>query len=146
MITRVAYSHSEPYSAAGFRPDLRPYLAVQIQAGALHVDTMGIVDSGADLTLFNEQLLEPLGLDKSQAVRIVEVGAAGRGELAFCFDVILRIKGGSFSDQIGFTPAADPAYGWLGRPGLFMACAIGFDERRARFLYHFLPPAATVAL
>jgi hypothetical protein len=58
----VRYARTESYSRLRAGEPYRPYLAVRIQSGGRHFDTVAIVDSGADSTVFDKQLAAVLGL------------------------------------------------------------------------------------
>ena len=138
MTVTVRYAKSESYSALASGMPSRPYIAVRLQSGGRHVDTMGLVDSGADTTIFHEDFATPLGLvlDPSLARPVSGIGG---GAPAWFFDLYLSAAGKRFRAEIGFSQGVPREFGLLGRADFFMAFNVGFSQRTSQFLLHPLP-------
>jgi len=135
----VRYGRLEAYRAPIPGQPAGPYVPVRLYNGGLSRDTLGLVDSGADVTLFNVGFAALLNVDLT-GVPDERVGGVGGATLVKFVPLQLAVGGSRFSDRVGFTTGIGVQFGLLGRTGFFRACAVGFDERQARLLYHFLPP------
>ncbi len=71
------YEYSSRFSPAGTAA--LPMIRVQLRNGARSVLAFALVDSGADVSLFNADLAAALGLDRRSAQQHTNFGADGAG-------------------------------------------------------------------
>jgi hypothetical protein len=65
------------------RPFQRPYLIIRLINGARHKDVISLVDSGADVCLFNADLGRMLGIEIEAAPTLNFQGVSGTKEVAY---------------------------------------------------------------
>ena len=124
-----------PYDRrTGVPRPLVPVRIAQPSEPARFRNTFGLVDSGADGSLFHVSFALTLGLpiDPSEAVRTG--GTAGDID-AWFHDVTLTVAERRFPARVGFVD--NPRlirFGVLGRQDLFRVFRVAFDER-AQMLY-----------
>lgn len=141
MTTPVRYGRSEPYYKLNPTDQIaRPYIPVQIQAGGRHFDTVGLIDSGADHTSFNADLLLALGLQWSDGTYSEIAGMNGQPEEARLFNLNLIVRQHRFPATVWFTKSHITMFGLLGRDSFFNAFRVGFDQRAELALLHPLAP------
>jgi hypothetical protein len=128
----VHYRLERPYSRHFGGPP-RPYLAVQLRNGATGLDTLALVDSGADSSLFHKDFALALGfvLDPVEARTTVGVGGSVP---TWYFDIVLFVAGKHIPSRVAFADGWRGEYGLLGRGDFFRAFRVGFDEVGARLL------------
>ena len=127
----VRYRWVEPYTTQF--GDTRPYIPVRLQHGGRAFDTMGLIDSGADGSLFNLQWAQVLGftLDPS---RVQQTGGVGGTADLWTFDMHITVAGKRFAARVGFSNGCPKEFGLLGRSDFFRAFAVGIDEPGNRVL------------
>jgi hypothetical protein len=133
----VRYSRIEPYTPLGGGP-FRPYLPVRLQNGGQFIDTVGLVDSGADVSFFNLQFAAVLGLALDPTKATTTQGVGGQAQ-CWEFDIHLTVLGKRFPGRVGFSSTWPPVFGLLGRADFFGAFQVGIDEIRQRALFHPSP-------
>jgi hypothetical protein len=116
----------------------RPCVPVRLQIGGKYIDTFGIVDSGADGSLFNMQFAIALGLNPAPTPDRVGSGVGG-GLDVWDFDIFMSAYGKRFAARVGFSPAWSPTVGLLGRADFFSAFHVGFDEPTHQVLLQARP-------
>lgn len=133
MTVNVRYARTEAYRPIHPGEPSRPYLPVRIQRGGRYVDTLGIVDSGADNSLFDKQIALVLGLtlDPSTTEPLDGVGGTSRG---WYYD-LFSVAGKRFPARVCFADWRLDC-GLLGRADFFKAFNVGFDQRNSRFHLH----------
>jgi len=135
---KVNYGLTQPYAPLPMDPTLRPYVSVRLQVGGRYLDTMGLIDSGADSSLFNEQYALGIGLDLSKGHVSTTRGVGGQITLVY-FDIFLTVRSHRFPARVGFSQQWPPQFGLLGRSDFFQAFNVGFDQRNQQVLLHGLP-------
>jgi hypothetical protein len=145
MTFKVNYGAFEPYSIIPPHMTLRPYIAVRLHSNGNFYDTFGLVDSGADLPLFNDQWAGVLGLVLTPGAQVSIGGIGTAGAIAWFFDIHLTVKSRRFPARVGFSPSSPREFGLLGRAGFFDAFRLGFDNPGARLLYNTYGPAPAAA-
>jgi hypothetical protein len=139
-MVNVKYGRSEAYIKLGPLNPPMPLVAVRIQGGGRYFDTRGLIDSGADVTSFNAELLVPLGLNWDNG-RLGNIrGVTGAPEEARIFDLRLTVCGHAFISSVQFTKSHIREFGLLGRADFFRAFRVGFDQRSEVTLLHPLAP------
>lgn len=138
MIT-LRLSRTESYTRAGLMGPLRPYVAVRIQHGGRFNDTLGLIDSGADNSLFHRQFALILGIDLSGVTKERTAGIGGGADVWY-YDVFLTVSAKRFPARVGFSDQAPTQFGLLGRDDFFRAFQIAFDQAKTQVHLHPAPP------
>lgn len=81
---------------------VRPALAVGIIGPAGQQDTIAIIDSAAEYSLFNGVRARPIGLDLETG-RQIRLGSLGGGLDARLFRITLEILGSRFDCEVAFS-------------------------------------------
>ena len=139
MTIKVNFGGVEPYSMVPPHTSLRPYIAVRLHSNGKFYDTFGLVDSGADSALFNDQWAGVLGLVLTPGAEVPIGGIGAAGAVAWFFNIHLTVKSRRFAAQVGFSPNTPKQFGLLGRAGFFDAFNLGFDNPGVRLLYSGRP-------
>lgn len=138
MTVTVKYGRFEVYSSLALGEPARPYVAVRLQNGGRYYDTFGLVDSGADSTLFHLDWTSVLALDPAPGAKRRTHGLGGDVDVWY-FNIYLRTTGQRFPARVGFTEGCPKEFGLLGRDDFFSAFGVGFDQRNTRVLFKALP-------
>jgi hypothetical protein len=138
MTVKVNYGGFEPYTVLPPHIRLRPYVAVRLQSNGLYYDTFGLVDSGADVVMFNLAWATPLGLVLTPGAE-EPIGGVGGGAVAWFFNIHLTVKSKRFAARVGFGSTIPREFGLLGRDAFFDAFNLGFDNPGLRLLYSARP-------
>jgi len=108
-------------------PHSRPLIPIRLigRPGFRPLDTLALLDSGADRCVFPEGFAVRLGLDLSAGIIVPLKGATG-GELsARIVPVTVELVGLAFDCHAAFTSGAIP-YSFIGREGIFESSKWGF--------------------
>jgi hypothetical protein len=107
---------------------LRPVIRVKVRHRdrALFYDVL--VDSGADINVFNEELAEALGIDLTSGVPAEVAGATGEPVSVYVHPVELTVGDRSFTAQVAFIPTPNP-FGLAGQQGFFDQFKVTFNFR-----------------
>jgi hypothetical protein len=146
---------SFPYAKSRIRPSaafpgvtekLTPVVPVTLLAGNRSALVYPVVDSGADYTVFSEEVAtELLGLDVRSGVAASFCGTTGDMQTAFCHPITLSIgdarNGVSYMTTVAFAPLPADTAGLLGQLGFFDHFAVTLDRRQDRITLRWNPPA-----
>jgi hypothetical protein len=105
----------------------RPVIPVRVAAADRWIDYEVLVDSGADICIFDVELAEDLGLDLHTGHPAIITGATGSPQDVFIHPVELSIAHHTFGARVAFMPTANP-YGLAGQRGFFSQLRITFDQ------------------
>lgn len=107
---------------------LRPVIPVEIIHKNCAVPYEVLVDSGADLCIFDAQIGELCGIDIMSGERQEISGITGVGENYYVHEVVIKIGGWSYKIKAGFLPhIAKLGYGVVGQKGFFDIFIVKFD-------------------
>jgi hypothetical protein len=109
----------------------RPNLAGWALANGKSFDFVGVVDSGADHSIFPFSAAFALGIDPMAGDPQVCRGASGQS-VVYLLPLTLAFAFGSFAAQVGFMETA-PETVLLGQTGLFDFARITMDRRAGIF-------------
>ena len=138
MTVTVRYRRIEGYQRSPINQVMAPLVAVRIAFSGRAVDTLGLVDSGADVATFNDAWAQPLGIDLTKYPTGSSTGIGGGGTSRHV-PVMLTACGKRFSATVSFSPLAPTPFGLLGRADFFEAFNVGFDQRNYQLLVQPLP-------
>ena len=107
---------------------LRPVIPVEIVYKGRSILYEVLVDSGADLCVFDAEIGEVLGIDVVRGERQAIGGVTGTKESFFLHTITLKIGSVSYTARVGFLPnMARMSYGVLGQQGFFDHFVVAFD-------------------
>ena len=131
---RVDYARFGLYSKPLGAAVPGPFTSVSLQYGGRHYDTLGLIDSGADTTIFHTQwaLAFRLPLDPAKSE---SGGGIGGGIRIWRHKIHLIALGERIEADVGFTDGCPKEFGLLGRADFFLAFNLGFDQKSSRFLF-----------
>ncbi len=105
----------------------RPIIPIRIAAADRWIDYEVLVDSGADICVFDAELAEDLGLDVTAGEPATITGATGSPQHVFIHPVELSIAHRTFGARVAFMATPEP-YGLAGQRGFFSQFRITFDQ------------------
>ena len=91
---------------------IRPIIPIKVSFGGTSVSYEVLIDSGADLCLFDREIGELIGIDFSQ------------GEI---HKVAISVGGWDFNIKAGFGPMPAMGHGIVGQKGFFDLFVVKFD-------------------
>ena len=129
------------------RRSVTPVVPVTLLTGDRSALVYPVVDSGADYTVFSEEVAtELLGLDVRSGVPVSFCGTTGDVQDAFCHLVTLRVgdarNGVSYVTTVAFAPLPADTAGLLGQLGFFDHFAVTLDRRQDRITLRWNPEGA----
>ncbi len=106
----------------------RPIIPVEIHNGTQSVQYHVLVDSGADLNVFDAEIGYAIGLDVKKGEKGKVFGIAGEGADFYIHQIQIKVGGRLFLVDAGFMPEPPTAgYGIVGQKGFFDIFVIKFD-------------------
>lgn len=108
---------------------LRPVIPIKIKNKGRSVNYEVLVDSGADLCIFDAEIGEIIGIDIESGRRDVVSGIAGQTADYFIHPVDIEIGGWPYKIEAGFLKrvAGGFNYGVVGQWGIFDIFVVKFD-------------------
>jgi hypothetical protein len=110
---------------------VRPVIPVRVAASDRWIDYEVLVDSGADICIFDAELTERLGLDLESGEHAVISGAIGAAQDVYIHPVELTVGPRTFGVRVAFMPTAEP-YGLAGQQGFFSQFRVAFDQPKGQ--------------
>lgn len=111
---------------------LRPVIPIEIIYQDKSVRYEALVDSGADINIFDADIAQILGIDLTSGEKSTVSGITGVGEPYYIHKVDLRIGGHIFKDiRVGFLKEIGAyGYGVVGQNGFFDLFIVKFDLKK----------------
>ena len=107
---------------------LRPVIPVEILHKDIAVPCEVLVDSGADICIFDAQIAEILGIELKTGKEQKVAGLTGVSESYYLHPVIISLGGWEYKIQVGFLPSSGKfGYGVVGQKGFFDIFVVKFD-------------------
>ncbi len=116
----------------------RPVIPVRVAASDQWIDYEVLVDSGADICIFDAELAERLGIDLESGEHAVISGATGGVQDAYIHPVELTVGPRTFGARVAFMSTPEP-YGLAGQRGFFAQFLVTFDQPNEQI--ELRPPA-----
>jgi hypothetical protein len=110
---------------------VRPVIPVRVATADRWIDYEVLVDSGADLCIFDAELAERLGLDLESGEPAVVAGATGGAHDVFIHPVELTVGPRTFGARVAFMSTSEP-YGLAGQRGFFSQFRVTFDQPKGQ--------------
>ena len=101
---------------------LRPVIPIKLKNGAQTISYEVLVDSGADLCIFDAEIGEALGIDVQKGQKKEVFGIGGKASVFFLNKVEIEVGGWSYKIEAGFMPNVAGrvmSYGVVGQKGFF---------------------------
>lgn len=112
---------------------VRPIIPVEVRYKDKSVNYFALVDSGADISLFHEEIGKILGIDIENGKKGYVSGVT-QGELQayYIHEIELNVGGWPFKTLVGFMPTLSKnGHGLLGQKGFFdLFKSINFDYNK----------------
>lgn len=113
---------------------LRPVIPVNLKSGNKSIAYEALVDSGADLCLFDAELGEYLGIEVKAGKKREVFGVGGKASIYYLNKITVEVGGWSFEIEAGFmfgVSGNQLRYGVLGQRGFFdQFKSINFDYNK----------------
>lgn len=109
------------------RDILRPVIPVEV-IGRLSVPYEVLIDSGADISIFDAQIGTLAGIEVKAGEPSTLVGATGTEEVFYLHEIGLVVGDAHFRTTVGFLPnMTRHGYGVVGQRGFFDTFIVKFD-------------------
>jgi len=115
---------------AGESSHLRPVIPIKIKSDTESIDYEVLVDSGADLCIFDAEIGELLGLNITKGKPNEVFGVGGKASIYYLHKIIIEVGGLSYEIEAGFMPSVAGnvmRHGLVGQKGFFDIFVIKFD-------------------
>lgn len=106
---------------------LRPVIPIEIEHLNLTVPYEVLVDSGADICIFNKQIADILGINLLKGIKLQVSGITGFPEDIYIHTLNIKIGGQGYKMDVGFIKMSNTSYGVVGQKGFFDKFLVKFD-------------------
>ena len=114
---------------------LRPVIPIKLSNKDLEIGYEVLVDSGADLCIFDAQIGEIIGIDIKKGKPKEVFGVGGKASLYYLHKVTIEVGGYPYKIEAGFMPNVAGnvmPYGLVGQKGFFDIFVVKFDLLKER--------------
>ena len=109
---------------------LRPVIPIKVKYAGNEIGYQVLVDSGADLCLFDAEIGDALGIDVKKGSAKEVFGVGGKASIYYLHKIAIEVGGWDYKIEAGFMPGvagrAIP-YGIVGQKGFFDIFIVKFD-------------------
>ncbi len=109
---------------------LRPVIRIEIVRNNLEVPYEVLVDSGADLCIFDASIAQILRIDIVKGEKHEVSGLTGFPEFYYLHPITIKVGGLEYKVDVGFMSMRGNAYGILGQKGFFDKFIVKFDLQK----------------
>lgn len=107
---------------------IRPIIPLKIKLKGNEINHLALVDSGADMCVFDMSLADYLDIDLSKAKKIDISGVTGVPLVGLIAEVKLEVGGHEFKTEVGFSDNISPnGFGFVGQKGFFEFFTVKFN-------------------
>lgn len=106
---------------------LRPVIPIEITHNNLSVPYEVLIDSGADICIFNMQIADVLGIDLLKGIKMQVSGITGFPQDIYIHTINIKISGKNYKIDVGFIKMSNTSYGVVGQKGFFDIFVVKFD-------------------
>lgn len=106
---------------------LRPVIPIEIHHNNLEVPYEILVDSGADISVFDASLAGIFGINLVKGIRKQIIGATGFPENIYLHTILIKVGDIKFKIEVGFMNISTNSYGIIGQKGFFDKFVVKFD-------------------
>ena len=118
------------FKYARFGKTLRPVIPIKVKKGSKKINYQVLVDSGADMSIFDEELGEFIGLNVRSGKAHEVFGVGGKASIYYLHKIKIEVGGWEYEIEAGFMPNVAGRvmpYGLVGQKGFFDNFIIKFD-------------------
>lgn len=118
------------FQYARYNGVLRPVIPIKLKHGGEEIGYHVLVDSGADLCLFDADIGKAIGIDTKSGVPREVFGIGGKTSFYYIHKVTIEVGGWPFEIEAGFMPEVAGRvlpYGVVGQKGFFDRFIVKFD-------------------
>lgn len=109
---------------------LRPVIPIEVVKNNLEVPYEVLVDSEADICIFDASIAEILGVDVIKGERREVSGLTGFPEFYYLHKISIKVEGLEYKVEVGFMSMRRSAYGIVGQKGFFDKFVVKFDLQK----------------
>jgi hypothetical protein len=91
-----------------------------------------LVDSGADLNIFDAEIAEVIGIELETGEESPFAGISGEKQTMYIHPVSITVGGWEYQTKAGFADLPSHAYGIVGQKGFFSFFRITFDYTKKK--------------
>ena len=109
---------------------VRPVMTIKVRHGDKSLSYQVLVDSGADICLFSEEVGQAIGLDVRSGAGREVFGVGGKASIFYLHRVKIEAGGRPYEIEAGFMPEVAGRlmpYGVVGQRGFFDNFIVKFD-------------------
>ncbi len=109
---------------------LRPVIPIKLKKDSQAITYEVLVDSGADLCLFDAEIGEAIGIDIEKGKPNQVFGIGGKASVYYIHPVTIEVGGWPYEIEAGFMPSVaghTKQYGVVGQRGFFDTFIVKFD-------------------
>jgi hypothetical protein len=113
-----------------YGPIVRPVISVKLKWGDKELGYTVLVDSGADMCLFDAEIGKLIGIDIERGKKREVFGVGGKASFYFLCPVQIEVGGWTYEIEAGFMPEVSGRvmpYGLVGQRGFFDNFIVKFD-------------------
>ena len=118
---------------ANYGKTLRPVIPIKLRNKDREIGYQVLVDSGADMCLFDAEIGEAIGIDVRKGVAREAFGIGGKASIYYMQKVVVEVGGWPYEIEAGFMPSGPGRtvpYGVVGQKGFFDLFVVKFDLLR----------------
>jgi len=109
---------------------LRPVVPIKLKNGEVSIGYEVLVDSGADLCIFDAEIGEAIGINVKKGIPKEVFGVGGKASIYYLHKVEIVVGGWVYKIDAGFMPNVAGKimqYGLVGQNGFFSNFIVRFD-------------------
>jgi Aspartyl protease len=110
-------------------PTIKPIIPITLK-GSESIRYEVLVDSGADICIFDLELAELIGIDVRKGEKVLFAGVTGSPRIAYMHDVEIEVGGHVFKAHVSFATLPPYSYGIVGQRGFFDHFKVIFDYQK----------------
>lgn len=111
----------------------RPAIEITLRGESGSVRYEALVDSGADICLFDEEVGKYIGIDVTSRKKEEVFGVGGKCSVYYVHPITIEVGGWSYKINAGFMPDVAGRvmpYGLVGQNGFFNLFTVKFDNQK----------------
>ena len=116
------------YKYKNYGPEtLRPVIRIEISHNQRTVPYEVLIDSGADICIFDEDVAIILGINMVKGIRREVIGVTGIPQYYYLHAVSLNVGNVKYQTEVGFMKLSNQVFGIVGQKGFFDRFIVKFD-------------------
>ncbi len=109
---------------------LRPVIPIEVSYNSISIPYEVLIDSGADVCIFDSDISELLGIDFIKGVRRELSGVTGMPDYYYLHKLTIIINGIKYKTEVGFMKLRIQAFGIVGQKGFFDRFIVKFNFKK----------------